>query len=323
MTRKRIIILLVMCSIIIIGVVVVLQDQQKKLTTQAPVVPKILVDPPPRMIDVPEMPVGAQFAYTGQPKTIPTSFPTYIFTESITTTDLYSLGNTVSSQFGLTGSPSAFVQDNNFTYTKNNTNRTFSVSKTKNVVSVSYERQLVEDTTLKIQDSVQSVSSLFSPFLSLPENEALYPLGTDKTVYDGVVLLEVPTPRVNNYAFGITLDSLPLLTRENTKRWASALVDENGFVRVLNYLVPPSVEMGTAVSVISLGEAVANINARRADILWITQTSGEEYGVVPSFVQGDLTDASLVYVYKGSALVPAYLFEGSGKATTGEEQIFE
>jgi len=323
MTRKRIFILLIICAVIVVGVVIVLQGQQKKMTTQALTVPKVFVDPPPRIIDVPEIPASAQFTYTGSSTAVPVSVPTYVFTEAATATDLYGLGNAVSLQFGLTGSPSAFIQDNNFTYTKINKNRSFSVSQTKNIISVTYQRQLVEDPSLKIQNNAQAVSSFFSPLLSLSGNEALYPLGTDKTVYDGVVLLEVPTPRVNNYAFGITLDSLPLLTRENTKRWASALVDENGFVRVLNYLVPPSVEMGTAVSIISLDEAVANINARRADMLWITQTSGEEYGVVPSFTQGNLRDFSLVYIYKGSALVPAYLFEGSGKATTGEEQVFE
>jgi hypothetical protein len=325
MNKKRTIILFLLIPLIavIAFVTTYINNKNAKQQNRGPAAPTILVDPPPRIIEVPEIPEGAIFIYSGPDKPIPPSLPVYGYTESLSGAALLSLGNKISSSFGLISSPSALIDGDYFAYTRNDEYKSFSLSNTKNVVNVTYQRILVEDTSLFVQTDGQSLPSFFLPLLSLSGDAMIYPIQMDKTVFDGVVLLETPTPDVTNFGFGISLNNHPLLTRENTKRWASALIDNRGAVRILNYIPAPTVTRRQDVPIVPLNEAVANINAARGDILWITQTTGEEYGVTPSFAEGVLNDFSLVYVYQNNRLAPAYLFNGSGKAQTGDTQIFE
>jgi hypothetical protein len=324
MQRNKIILVgLMLVAVVGIFFGIFLQNQQEKQTAQGPVVPSIIVDPPPRIITVPKIPKEASFIYTGPIKTVPLTVSTYQFVESTSTNALYSLANDASTRFSVTAKPSAIVDGDYFAYTKSETNRSFSLSKTKNVVSITYQRLLIEDPSLVITNNAQSASLFFSSLLSLPQGETLVPMISNETVFDGVLVLERPTPKLFNYVFGITIEGIHLLTRENTKRWASLIVDERGAIRVLNYIAPPVVSRGPDTQIIPFDQAIANINYGRGDLLWITQASGDEYGVIPSFISGNLTDFSLVYVFQGASLVPAYLFEGNGTAKTGEQQVFE
>jgi hypothetical protein len=325
MTRNKIIIAGVVGVAVAAGIAcgVLLQNQQKRGEVEKPPAPNIAVDAPPRIITVPDIPKDARFVYVGPTKTVPQRVPAYQFTESLSAKDLNALAGNISTRLSFTAKPTAIVEGDYFAYMRNETNKSFSLSKTKNIVSITYQRALVEDSSLVVANSAQSASSFFSSLLSLPGGETLFSLPSDKTVFSGILILEKPTPQLTNYMFGITIGGAPLLTRENTKRWASLIVDDRGAVRVLNYLIPPAISQSEDVQIIPVDEAIANINYGRGDLLWITQTSGEEYGVTASFTSGNLTDYSLVYVFQGSSLVPAYLFEGNGTAKTGDQQIFE
>lgn len=325
MIQKRFIVILgIILTVIIATIFVVTQQNQKnKQIKTVPRAPSVFVDSPPSIITVPDIPGAASFIYTGIQKTIPSTLPTYQYTEDLSSNTLYALGDKVSSRFSVTGSPSAVIDGDYFAYMRNEEYKWFSLSKTKNIVSVSYQRLLTQDATLVVQNDNLSVLSYFSELLTLPQSMALSSLPAGRAPADGVIFLDPSPPTASNYSYGILINGFPLLTRENTLRWASALVDGRGAIRILNYLVPPSITTSWGVSIISLADAVANINSRRGELLWITQTTGEEYGVVPSFGNGELTSFTLVYVYQNNSLVPAYLFEGSGTAKTGEKQIFE
>lgn len=292
--------------------------------TATPTPMPVRVEPPPRTIEFPQIPTGASFVYSGKPKAVPTSMPVYRYSETQSPSALNKLADTQSSNFGIHGTPSATVEGQSFMYTRNDEYRSFSLSKTKNVVSVTYQRALVEDATMFLKESSQNAAvSFFTSLLSLPGVASYYSLPGGDRYFEGVVVLERPVPELTDYPFGISIQNVPALTREYTKRWASIIVDDKKAVRVLNYIPFPSVTFLTQTTIIRPEGAIQNINDGRGNLLWITQTTGEQYGVTPSFQKGVLTDFSLVYVYQENSLIPAYLFTGSGLTPAGTQQVFE
>jgi hypothetical protein len=324
MTRKRLIIVLgIICVVAVVtAVIVVLQNPKNKQIPTGVHAPSVLVDSPPRIIDVPIIPNSASFVYVGTQKTIPSVLPIYQYTEDLSSNTLYTLGDTVSSQFSVTGSPSAVIDNDYFAYMRNEKYKWFSLSKTKQIVSISYQRLLTQDATLVVQNDNPSVLSFFSQLFPLSETMSLSSLPTGQIPTDGVIFLDSSPVTTSTYSFGVSIDGRPLLTRENTIRWASIIIDSRGAIRILNYILPPAVTRGQDVQIISVMDAVANINVKRADMLWITNTNGD-YSVAPAFTSGELSEYTLVYVYQNNILVPAYLFEGSGKTQNGDTQVFE
>lgn len=293
-----------------------------KTVTPAPT--SVRVEPPPRTIEFPQIPTGASFVYSGKPKAVPASVPIYRYSETQSPSVLNNLADTQSSNFGIQGTPSAIIEGQSFMYTRGDKHRSFSLSKTKGVVNISYQRILVEDATMLLKESSQNAAlSFFGSFLSLSEGASYYGLPGGDGYFEGVVVLERPVPKLTAYPFGISIQNVPVLSREYTKSWASVIVDDKKAIRVLNYIPFPSVTFLTQTPIIQPEGAIQNINEGRGNLLWITQTTGEQYGVTPSFQKGVLTDFSLVYIYQGNSLVPAYLFTGAGLAPSGAQQIFE
>jgi hypothetical protein len=247
----------------------------------------------------------------------------YTFTETLTTSALNAIANSVSTQFGVLATPSATIDGQSFIYTKNEENRSFSLSKTKDIVSVSYQRIFVDDETMILKENTQSAALLFfSPLFSLPAGMSLYSIPSGNIPLEGVVIVERPLPTLTSHVFGIVVNNIPLLTKEYTSRWASAILDDKGAVRILNYILAPNITAAGELSIVSIDEAVANLNAGRGAILWVTQATGSQYGATPSFKEAALTDVALVYVYQNNALVPAYQFEGNATTLSGVLQTF-
>jgi len=284
----------------------------------------VAVGSPPKTIEFPPIPAGAKFVYSGKRKDVPSSMPLYRYTETPSPTSLNKLADSLSGQFGLQSTPSATIEGQSFMYTRNDQYRSFALSKTKDIVSVTYQRILVKDGTMVLQeDSQNGAASFFAPLLSLSPGVLFYALPGGMRSFEGVVILERPIPPLKNYLFGISIQNIPILTKEYTRRWASLTVDNMGAVRILNFVASPAVSPFSNTSIIPLELAVQNLNEGNGVILWITQESGEQYGVAPSFTRGALTDFSLVYIHRGGILLPAFLFTGEGVSPSGVKQIFE
>lgn len=327
MPLKHKLILFVLFGVIAAGIAFAVTRQNKRVgprQTIAPTPSAITVEPPPRTINFPPMPTGASFVYSGPTKQIPSAVSTYRYTEALSPPVLNGLADSLSTQFNIQSTPSAIIEGQSFMYTRNDKYRSFALVKTKDIVSVTYQRILVEDSTMVLKgDSSSAAVSFFSPLASLSGGASFYALLADAGSFEGVVILERPIPPLKNYLFGISIQNVPILTKEYTRRWASLTIDNNGAVRILNYIAAPTIIPLAQTPVIQPAQAVQNLNAGRGAILWITQTTGDPYGVTPSFVRGVLTDFSLVYIHKNGTLVPAYLFNGEGVSPTGAKQAFE
>lgn len=289
-----------------------------KITT--PRRPEISVSSPPRSIDFPKIPIGASFTYEGPKKTLPGELLTYTYREDLSPMALNRIADSVTSGFHLESTASATIDGSSFIYTRNDAYKSASLSKTKDIISISYQRILVEDDTMLLPEG--GVAAFFTSLLAPSREMSLSSLPSENSSIEGVVILERPFPNLKSYATGMSVGGVTLLTKEYTQRWASVIVDDKNAIRILNYIAPPKLAPGAPIQVISLDQAIANLNNKRGEILWITQSQGDPYGVVPSFNKGTLTDFILVYVFKEGRLVPAYLFDGKGVSSDGSTQVY-
>jgi hypothetical protein len=285
----------------------------------------IPVETAPRTINFPPIPQDASFTYSGSPKAIPEALTVYQYSYTTAPQALTTFATKISSELGLQSTPSAIIDGQSFAFTRTDKNKSFVLAETNDLVSITYQRNLVEDSSLFFQeDTASAAASFFSSFFPLPTNALFTFLSSNSGdgMYEGIVILERPIPDLKDYVFGLSIQSVPLLTTEYTNRWASTIIDNRGAVRVANFILPPVVTPAGQTRLISIEQAMKNINEGRGSLVWITQTTGDQYGVVPSFKKGTLTDVSLVYIHRQGKLIPAYLFDGSGPSENGTLQVF-
>jgi hypothetical protein len=284
----------------------------------------IVVESPPRSVEFPTMPLGAIFSYDGPQKTFPESVYIYQDDLSLLPTSLVSVGDAMSVALGLTGTASAFIDGQTVSYTKEEVNRSFSLAGTLGVVSVNYQRSLVEDDTVIIEGEGKNDAPLLKNLLGLSGKLSLYPVSSETFPSEGVVIRERPAPTTQTTAFGLYIDGAPLLSKTYSKRWVTTVVDNLGAVRLLSFLLPPHPRVVGSTPIISTTDAITNINSNRAALL---RASGPEEDLydqpAASFKNGLLKDYELVYVYKDSSLVPAYIFSGTGTSLGGLRQNIE
>lgn len=279
--------------------------------------PVIVVDPPPRTVEFPQLPAGAIFSYDGPKKEFPASLMAYhVAPTASSRTQVEAFSLALAPKFGFEGSPSAFWRSGAFAATWDTEPASLSVSFSKDVLSFSLSQRRVSPSALRTV-SPDAIIAALSSIITYPAGATLRPLEQRTGGFDGVVVLDSPGP-LTGYSFGLSILDIPVLTSEYLQQWASAVADSGGVVRVLSAIVPfRSLTPAGEVALISLADAIANMNAGRGAVLWITdETAPPGYGTTPTITNAVVHDAELVYVAVGETLRPAYLLAGSGEQST-------
>jgi len=298
------------------------RTREKPSFSQKLPLPTVYVEPPPRSIDFPITPSGTIFEYVGSEIQIPTTLPLYAVTQDVSINALMSLAESLSTRLGFAASPSAVISGDTFSYLRNEKEKSFVLSKTKNIIAFSYQ-QLRAPAGISLSPPELSANAFVHSVFSLPQEISLKNLGAFDDGFDGLVVLERPVPGLFGYTWGFSVGGYGLLTQEYSPDWIQSVVDERGVIRSMSYVIPPTkLALQGTTAVISLTDAVANLNAGRGALVGVTQGEALGYGTTPAFVNAKILNAALYYLVLGSALHPAYFFEGAGTTASGATQQF-
>lgn len=280
--------------------------------------PVVEVDPPPRTVEFPQLPAGARFSYDGPKVALPISATTYHITSPATTKrEVETKALALASRFFLEGSPSAFWRSGVFAATWDTEPVSLSVSFSKDILSFSLSQRRTTPLSLRLP-SPADAPRLVSNYAALPAGAGFVVQESRSEGFDGVVVLDVPTVPLTGYSLGLAVLGTPVLTSEYSEQWAGVIADSFGVVRVLSVVVPfQSLTPAGEASLVSVADAVANLNEGRGALLWITdETAPPGYGTTPIITSAVVHEITLVYVVVGDSLRPAYLMTGSGEEST-------
>jgi hypothetical protein len=284
---------------------------------EAPVVP---VESPPRTIEFPTLPAGAEYVYDGPDVELPLSAALYHISPAASGhEDVQNRAIALASQFGFTASPSAFWRSGVFAALWDTPASSFTVSFSKDILSLSLSQRQTTARAL-LAGSPGEAAGLVSRYLPPPTGVLFGVTDTRTSGFDGVVVLDGPGNLIG-YTLGLAVIGTPVLTGEYAAGWGEVVVDGSGVVRMLSAIVPfRSLTPAGEVPLISLDDAVANLNAGNGALLWITdETAPVGYGTTPTIMRAVVREVALVYVVVGDTLRPAYLLGGSGIQSTVEQ----
>lgn len=317
-------ILIIVSIIVVVALGAWLSTQTQRVSQEPKPAPAqtTYVEPPPRSINFPAIPRGVVFTYGGPVFQPPTTIPLYSTSIDSSTTTLYALATTLSDHLGFVSSPSAIINRGDFSYVRNENEKTFVLTKTKNIVGTSYQlyRAPADAAPAAPEQAATSfVRTVFSP----PPQLSLSLLDTVTTGFDGLVVLDRPIPNMTGYIWGFSIEGHPILTEEYSEEWSQVVADEHGVIRSASYTLPPvNFSPSGTTPVISVNDAVANLNAGRGAILNATTGETPGYGETPDFTEARITSAFVSYLLSGGLLRPVYVFDGVGVSRAGKNQQF-
>lgn len=296
---------------------------RKRPPAVPPALPLQLAQPPPAFVPAVETLVGATFVYAGPKITLPAALPVYRSQTMLSLPVLEKQIKEMAQTLGFSGSPSAFVRQQNYAAAWTTINSQLSFAKTGRVRALSYQLLLSNKRGLPPDTD----EALIRNFLkNLRSENALFSLslrGQQTSGFAGLVILDQPPPFLRGYTFAFVLDKYPLLTLDFSPVSVAAVVDDHGQMRSLTYVFPPeTIAPQGEAALIPLESAVYSLSAGRG-ILLSVQNRADNLGASPAFQKVNLLSLELVYVQKDGQLLPAYLFSGAGSGDGGPEQLVE
>lgn len=177
-----------------------------------------------------------------------------------------------------------------------------------------YVLPLSKETSPTDKQSAEAGKKYFESLFPLPTNVSIL-LGNEETgPFDGLVIRDIPTPKLRGYYFSFATNGIPISTSSFGMSPLSIIIDSRGVIRTFSFSDPPIIEPNNTHQLISQDDAVASLNKGRGVLISVNRINSYAFfDAPPTITAVSLSSFSLVYYPDNTtqSLLPFYVFEGT------------
>lgn len=286
---------------------------QKKAPVVPVVAPVIISESLPQAGYVPNEPKNVVFKYTGPKINLPAELPLVSVSPLLASAGLDNTLLRLGKQFSLTGTPSAYIQNQDYYASWVSGPAQLSLNKSSDSLTFAYELTLPSPSQVVLSGSApeQNIINLIQGAVG---NALSLNLQSKRTTgFEGLVIRDVPQPALTGFSFSYVYNGYRIMTANYAFLGAEAVVDGTQRLRTLSVAIPPVPQQpGTNIKLLTLDSALANLNLGRGALVSYTNPDTEEMAAYPSFNSVDLRGVEIIWLWSQNTFRPAYYFTGTG-----------